>query len=439
MPLSETTYCIEQITVPPKLPAILKQFCKSAIRTQPYDLLKWSSAYFRALADGEEPPAKLRLEFPPEYNAAHSLTFGYLKVLLRLLGPDLNKSVAVDTVLQRWDSLCLDPRDAELILGIGKFSCACVVKKFLAIGLGLLSRSLTETMSKVCELFTNEPEGGSALIPYSLFMEIYGYLAGLRCDGSERVSTATCSSTSEDICICSYDMSSSAPSEAGSAAPPTSQDEQLQDVPEPAHDAAAAPTSFASQDTERDLDLDFHDDFESAIAMESFGEDGEHSYLHEAPSSIRSAYERHEEEKLYEQEKSYLEEDVISRKSSVGSTKSKTIVEIKSTESLTKYERTSMTNVVPESRESLKRQSAKVPTPSASSTSTRTIDKFYPYVPGIGRRLLAQEVANVAIWLSDCSRRQAGMVGPRNIRHIECPPLEGALACDATDYSYRND
>lgn len=50
MPLLETDYCVEQINVPPKLPMILKQFCKSAIRTQPYDLLKWSSAVSTSIA-----------------------------------------------------------------------------------------------------------------------------------------------------------------------------------------------------------------------------------------------------------------------------------------------------------------------------------------------------------------------------------------------------
>lgn len=75
------------ISVPPKLPVILKQFCKAAIRTQPYDLLKWSTAYFSALAEGSEPPSKTRLEYPLETAANGScLTFGLLKVLLRQLG-----------------------------------------------------------------------------------------------------------------------------------------------------------------------------------------------------------------------------------------------------------------------------------------------------------------------------------------------------------------
>lgn len=74
-----------EIAVPARLPMILKQFCKAAIRTQPYDLLKWSGSYFRALADGEEPPVKSRLEYPPP-STASGLTLGFLRVLLRQFG-----------------------------------------------------------------------------------------------------------------------------------------------------------------------------------------------------------------------------------------------------------------------------------------------------------------------------------------------------------------
>lgn len=85
MPLIEQAISGQEVTIPPRLPTILKQFCKAAIRTQPYDLLRWSSAYFRALADGEEPPVKLRLEYPPP-STASGLTLGFLRVLLRQFG-----------------------------------------------------------------------------------------------------------------------------------------------------------------------------------------------------------------------------------------------------------------------------------------------------------------------------------------------------------------
>ncbi|XP_072758381.1 ropporin-1-like protein [Anoplolepis gracilipes] len=192
-----------EIAVPAKLPTILKQFCKAAIRTQPRDLLKWSGSYFRALADGDEPPVKSRLEYPPP-STASGLTLGFLRVLLRQFG-NYNKTLPIETVLHHWDCLCLDRKDFDAIITIGKFRRTCQVKKFLAITVGLLGATLTETMIMICQLFTHEPDGGSAMIPLTLFMDLYEYLAGLACDGSEKNATCdqdvtdrTCSMNSQD-------------------------------------------------------------------------------------------------------------------------------------------------------------------------------------------------------------------------------------------------
>lgn len=38
-------------------------------------------------------------------------------------------------------------------------------------------------MIYVCELLTQEPEGGSAMIPLRIFLDLYGYLADLDCSG----------------------------------------------------------------------------------------------------------------------------------------------------------------------------------------------------------------------------------------------------------------
>lgn len=73
-------YCAEQIVIPEVLPNILKTYAKSVIRTQPYDLLRWSAAYFRCLALNVVPPVKPRLEKDTCYG---SLTKGYLRVLLQ--------------------------------------------------------------------------------------------------------------------------------------------------------------------------------------------------------------------------------------------------------------------------------------------------------------------------------------------------------------------
>jgi len=44
MPPPDVMYCSQQINIPPELPDLLKQFTKAAIRTQPQDVLAWSSA-----------------------------------------------------------------------------------------------------------------------------------------------------------------------------------------------------------------------------------------------------------------------------------------------------------------------------------------------------------------------------------------------------------
>jgi hypothetical protein len=80
--LVEQMCCSQQIHIPPTFPFILKEYAKAAIRTQSYDLLHWSAAYFQAMAQGEEPPVKKRPEYPP-VDSPSGLPPGYLKVLLK--------------------------------------------------------------------------------------------------------------------------------------------------------------------------------------------------------------------------------------------------------------------------------------------------------------------------------------------------------------------
>ena len=78
----EPYYCSQQINIQPELPDILKQFTKAAIRTQPKDVLTWSAAYFRAMANGEMPPVKDRLEMPTATQKTDTgLTPGLLRIL----------------------------------------------------------------------------------------------------------------------------------------------------------------------------------------------------------------------------------------------------------------------------------------------------------------------------------------------------------------------
>ncbi|XP_047542533.1 uncharacterized protein LOC125075030 [Vanessa atalanta] len=183
--LIEQMYCSQQIVIPPKFPYILKKYCKAAIKTQPYDLLRWSYEYFTALAQNRPPPVKLRLEYPI-YSTEGGLTRGCLKVLAnQLTGVS---DVPLPVVRKAWDGFCLDPHELRRIF------CLCEVYlressvpflHFIAVAGGLLTKTLTHTMILLCETLTKEPDGGSAAIPVQDFLVMYKFLA--RMDASKDV------------------------------------------------------------------------------------------------------------------------------------------------------------------------------------------------------------------------------------------------------------
>ncbi|CAH2056236.1 unnamed protein product, partial [Iphiclides podalirius] len=183
--LIEQMYCSQQIVIPPKYPHILKRYCKAAIKTQPYDLLRWSYEYFSALAQHRPPPVKLRLEYPV-YCTLGGLTRGCLKVLAHQLSS--MEAVPLLALKAAWQGFCLDYEELKRIL------CLCDVYMredsvpllhFVAVAGGLLTKTLTHTMILVCETLTKEPDGGSAAIPVEQFLTMYRLLA--RMDASKDV------------------------------------------------------------------------------------------------------------------------------------------------------------------------------------------------------------------------------------------------------------
>ncbi|KAJ7375715.1 Ropporin-1-like protein [Desmophyllum pertusum] len=122
----EPIYCSQQINIPPELPDILKQFTKAAIRTQPKDVLQWAYAYF--------------------------------------VGPSLR--TALDELLNGWEVLLKNSNGVIFWL----FACSGILHHGSA-------RNLTLAMKTVCEILSTDLEGGPARIPFSLFKELYTYLA----------------------------------------------------------------------------------------------------------------------------------------------------------------------------------------------------------------------------------------------------------------------
>lgn len=173
----EPYYCSQQIQIPPELPDILKQFTKAAIRTQPKDVLSWSAAYFRALANGETPPVKQRLEMPTATQKTDTgLTPGLLRVLNKQLGP--RKTVPLAVIEEKWTDLSLPKEQFDELVQVGSFSGSSVEwLKFFALGCSALGENITGAMKMVCEILTADPDGGPARIPFQLFKDLYTYLA----------------------------------------------------------------------------------------------------------------------------------------------------------------------------------------------------------------------------------------------------------------------
>jgi len=172
----EPYYCSQQINIPPALPDILKQFTKAAIRTQPTDVLGWSAAYFKAMAKGETPPVKERLEMPVATQKTDTgLTPGLLRVLNKQLGP--KKTAPLSTIEEKWCDLALPKEQFDDLVRIGSFGGDVEWNKFFALACSAVAENITQAMKTVCEILTADPEGGAARIPYPLFKDIYTYLA----------------------------------------------------------------------------------------------------------------------------------------------------------------------------------------------------------------------------------------------------------------------
>ncbi|XP_072304503.1 ropporin-1-like protein [Eucyclogobius newberryi] len=184
MPLPDTMYCSQQINIPPELPDTLKQFCKAAIRTQPKDILVWSAAYFTALSKGKALPVKDRLELNVATQKTDTgLTQGLLKTLHVQLGS--GTTCSMEDLKDKWKGLCLPMEQMQVLLSLGNFTSDIVWMDFFALGCSSLAGTLRSSLKIACEILTEDEEGGAARIPFSIFVQIYTYLAHVEGDLTE--------------------------------------------------------------------------------------------------------------------------------------------------------------------------------------------------------------------------------------------------------------
>ncbi|XP_022246753.1 ropporin-1-like protein isoform X2 [Limulus polyphemus] len=160
--VEESLYSPEQIRIPNELPQLLKKYTKDAIRTQPKDILQWSAAYFRALANGEEPPVKNHLEF---FNGSSGLTFEILKALHHQLSSKIE--VTIEEIRHKWENFSLEEEKLKELLSLGRFPEESSFS------------TIKERMTFFCKVITNKPPEEIPEIPFSTFSQIYQFITKL--------------------------------------------------------------------------------------------------------------------------------------------------------------------------------------------------------------------------------------------------------------------
>jgi hypothetical protein len=124
------------------------------------------------------PPVKLRYE---KDDAFGSLTRGLLKVLVNQVG----KGYYIERpVLEHfWHGLCLPEEELLKFLSLARMLYWNKIHwlKLFCIMVGSINQDFHETVYNLCELLSDEPEGGSAAVPLWLFRECYKFLAELDC------------------------------------------------------------------------------------------------------------------------------------------------------------------------------------------------------------------------------------------------------------------
>ncbi|KAG7188453.1 hypothetical protein KM043_008093 [Ampulex compressa] len=460
-------YCAEQINIPPGFPHILKLYAKAAVRTQPYDLLRWTVAYFRALSNGEVPPVKERLEYPP-FAHPSGITPGYLRTLLNRFGRV--EKVCLTAILKDWQGMSLTESTLYQILVIGGFlnEKECEFYKFLSIACGFLGNNLLETMIYVCELLTDEPEGGSAMIPLRIFLSIYRNLADLDCSGEPRpeqddeimetqdlfrpcgrTSLSEVSSSTLDSRIYRFEATVEEEGDTGLdiGGEEASSERRLSwtlrslrdcgddtkrreiDVPHEGHSVLRDNAEIETDSMDRRRQEEKSEATQSAdeIGKEKFEGYKEESREDQEPAGGNdddvTGDKRHVEDE-FESEFELGEGEGEEGEEMMGEAE--------------EYVPLGLENILQDICECMEpvRELGLVSTPPPPPDPLQEFAermkeevqrghlKTIFRIPGIGPSVSQERVTAVGLWLAECARRQEGLVGPRNIRHFLCPNLE---------------
>ncbi|KAB0791431.1 hypothetical protein PPYR_03231 [Photinus pyralis] len=437
---NDDMYCSQQICIPPTFPYLLRQYAKAAIRTQPADLLRWSTAYFRCLALNVPPPVKPRLEYPIP-KSHFGLTPGWLRALMYQLQNNLTVSFKV--LWDRWIGACLQHENLIEILVLGGFADPNAIPwfRFVALCAGHLTENLTQTMVMVCEILTEEPEGGSATVPLEVFADLYGFLAAI--DASEPQRLANLYFT--DSLLSLYrEPPPAVASESTIEIEEEVVEEEAVSEEEKVEEAEAGPVEdlvgvviscpdIAIDDNKTEDDFmaetvgrpsaDYQSPVVPAEVIALENADLEEERQQQADESVDTLIGYMPErqgiaEYLEEVQKCEVEEEGGEEEVDEDLQKLKALLEMAPGAPEAAVDETVLSDASMEERQDM------VSEEGVDEVEQRLNYILVDAIPGIGPIVPHELVEDVKKYMKECSVAQHGMVMPRNLRHFRCPPLE---------------
>ncbi|KAG5261982.1 hypothetical protein AALO_G00290780 [Alosa alosa] len=168
----------KKVVIPPELPELLKQFTKDAIRTQPEDLIQWSTLYFTALVQEKPLPVRDNLEKATAPNSM-DLTPQALQAMHSQVGS--NSKVTKGQIVEVWKSFGLSQDLLKHIFAVGSFGDEIEWIKFFALGCSYLGGTIKNAMVHACYMLNSDSSclPPDAVIPYDTFRYLYTYLAAV--------------------------------------------------------------------------------------------------------------------------------------------------------------------------------------------------------------------------------------------------------------------
>ncbi|CAL7950709.1 unnamed protein product [Xylocopa violacea] len=315
-------------------------------------------------------------------------------------------------------------------------------------------------MIYVCELLTEEPEGGSAMIPLRTFIRLYEYLAKLDCSGE-----CPCVITEEDTKelfrpggpSVSEESSSTFDSRLYLATPGAVEEEEDTGLADVCGLIYSESRSSETVRDSKDQDVDArHSEADEAhqgqlvplltdeIEVRSMDRE-EQPREREPETEKRKQHERTVDGdpvdraavpdfRLFDTDYDPSDRDVDSF---LYDDAEEFEGERESREEMDDYSPIGLESILHGICECLEpvRVSDRVPTPPPPDPLEEFLKRMRREVDegrletrlrleGIGRPVSENRITAVGLWLAECARRQEGLVGPRNIRHFLCPDLE---------------